>query len=73
MAKSRKSGRTGAESKDESRLAQLTREWFAEARATSEKEQVEFAVWNSERKKWTRYGPGGFTDGSSGDSSCGGD
>jgi len=73
MAKSRKSGRSDTESKGESRLAQLTREWFAEARATSEKEQVEFAVWNNERKKWTRYGSGGFSDGSSGDSGCGGD
>lgn len=55
MAKSRKSAGTGTESK-ESRLAQLTRELFAEAREPSSKDKVAFVVWNNERKKWTRYG-----------------
>ena len=40
------------------RLARLAREWFAEAREKSAREEADFAAWNRERKKWTDFGPG---------------
>jgi hypothetical protein len=58
---------------DEDRLARLGREWFAAARATSERENTEFAAWDRERRKWTDVG--GSSDGwlSGGDGDGGGD
>lgn len=50
----------------ESRLADLAREWFADARETSAREDAEFAAWNKDRKKFTA-GAGGSIDGDSGD------
>jgi hypothetical protein len=44
----------------ESRLAELTREWFADARETKPHNDAELAKWNNERKKWTA--PGGRED-----------
>jgi hypothetical protein len=35
------------------RLARLGRDWFAEVREKSAREETEFDAWNRERKKWT--------------------
>ena len=41
------------------RIARLAREWFAEAREKSAREDGDFAAWNRERRKWTNYDSGG--------------
>jgi hypothetical protein len=56
------------------RITRLAREWFAQAREKSAREDEDFAAWNRERKKWTAYGSGGdFGFGSDGGGDGGGD
>lgn len=57
----------------ESRLAELAREWFTEAREKTAQEDAELTAWNKNRKKWTAGSDGGLFDSSSGDGDCGGD